>query len=190
MFLSIHNPSGDMKWFIFYHSSHSWKVLFTGIYKFVFAEVPKWHWKRSPSIAGLFALLEPTRWPTLSGSVSKTHSRWAYVAASQTTKKKLSFNTKISLCSNSCISLCFPVFAPPLIVFRCENVCSTSHSSQSPHSPIKMTFGPYFLFLGLKVLLIFEVCPLDSLESHTSPLRLRSHWTLGSESKFLGLQEV
>lgn len=127
-----------------------------------------------------------------------THSFWFCKQKSQqvslhcifkSRQKKLSFNTKISLCSTSCISLCFPVlFAPPLIVFRCQNVCSTSHSSQSPHNPIKMTFGPYFLFLGLKVLLILEVCPLDSLESLTSPLRLRSHWTLGSESKFLGLQ--
>lgn len=139
---------------------------------------------------GLCALLWPTEWPSLSGSVSKNHRKWADTAPSKGRKKKKNFNTKISLHNTSRISLCFLVsYAPPLIPFPCENVYSASHSSQPPHSLIKMPFKALFFFQPpdfLKVLLILIVCPPVSLESLSTPLGLRSLWTWGSESKCLG----
>lgn len=54
---------------------HHYTVLFTRLNS---RKVSAWHWKQSPCNHEICALLWPTRWPSLSGSVSRNHRKWAY----------------------------------------------------------------------------------------------------------------
>lgn len=179
--------------YFFIPSGHHWRVLFTGINKVEFPKASEWHWKQSLCNRGSLRLAV-TYQVTQSFWLCKQKSQevsWHCTFKSRKYIYKKTFNTKISFHNTSCISLCFPVsYAPPLIVFPCENVYSASHSSQPPHTQIKMPFTTLFSVSGfLKVLLILTVCPTVPLESLFTPLGLRSLWTFGSESKCLGIAE-
>ena len=111
-----------------------------------FPKASQWHWRQSLCNQGdLWFWLRAYRArktrskPRLSSPVSRNRTKWADIAPSKAEKKPV--NTNILLLNASCICLCFPVsYALPLIAFPCENVYSASHSSQPPHSLIKMAF--------------------------------------------------
>lgn len=174
-------PLVRLNYLLFDPSGHHWRVLFTGIHRVEFPKASEWHWKQSLRNQGNLCL----------AVTLVTQSFWLCKQKLQEVSwhctfksRKKTLNTKISVHNTSCICLCFSVsYAPPLIVFPCENVCSAFHSSQPPHSLIKMPFKALFSVSGCK-----RAFDIGSLPSSFSGVPLHSFGTeisldLGSESK-------
>lgn len=151
-------PLVTWNYLLFYPSGHHWRVLFTGIHKVEFPKASVWHWKQSLCNRGNLCLAV---------TYQVTQSFWLCKQKSQEVSwhctfksRKKTFNIKISLHNTSCICLHFPVsYAPPLIVFPCENVYSASHSSQPPHSLLKMPFKALFSVSGFESAFDFGSLP-------------------------------
>lgn len=114
--------------------------------------------------------------PAFSGSVSKTARR----ASWRCTLRKADTNTTPTLKSllakhSGCISVFFLVsHAPPFTLWNMFTLPCVRQNllTVRPRQP----FDPVFTFQALKVLLVLLAGPRSfSLESHSPPLRLRSH---------------
>lgn len=152
MLFQFRVPLVTWNYLLFYPSCHHWRVLFTGIHKVEFPKASEWHWKQSPCNRGNLCLAV-TYQVTQPFWLCKQKSQEVSWHCTFKSRKKKTFNTKI-------ICLCFPVpYAPPLIVFPCENIYSASHSSQPPHSLLKMPFKALFSVSGCKSAFDFGSLP-------------------------------